>query len=85
MKTNKFIGIIQPKYSKNKFDSSNDLFRVDALKITSFEKTDGRFLIELKGVIRFDITKEIESQKNIVNVKYLIINIMMILLKKRRN
>ena len=65
MKTNKFIGIIQPKYSKNKFDSSNDLFRVGCLgKITSFEKTDdGRFLIELKGVIRFDITKEIESQK----------------------
>ena len=33
-------------------------------KNKSFKETDdGRFLIELKGVIRFDITKEIKSQK----------------------
>ena len=65
MKTNKFIGIIQPKNSKDKFDTSNDLYSVGCLgKITSFKEIeDGRFLIELKGVIRFDITKEIKSQK----------------------
>ena len=33
-------------------------------KITSFKETnDGRFLIELKGVIRFKIIKEIKSNK----------------------
>ena len=34
-------------------------------KITSFKEiTDNRFLIELKGIIRFQITKEIQSTKN---------------------
>ena len=33
-------------------------------KITSFnEANDGRYLIELKGMIRFEIIKEINSQK----------------------
>ena len=33
-------------------------------KIISFKETDdGRFLIELKGVIRFDIEKEVKSEK----------------------
>ena len=65
MRTNKLIGIIQPKNSTNKFDTPNDLYRVGCLgKIKSFKETDdGRFLIELKGVIRFDIIKEIKSQK----------------------
>ena len=67
MKSNKFIGIIQPKNIKNKPDISNDLYRVGCLgKITSFkESDDGRFLIELKGIIRFNILNEIESKKKI--------------------
>ena len=65
MKSNKFIGIIQPKNLKNKSIISNDLYRVGCLgKIISFKETDdGRFLIELKGVIRFDIEKEVKSKK----------------------
>jgi Lon protease-like protein len=33
-------------------------------KITSFKETDdGRYLIDLKGIIRFKILKEIQSNK----------------------
>ena len=65
MKSNKFIGIIQPKNIKNKLNISNDLYRVGCLgKIMSFRETeDKRFLIELKGIIRFNILNEIESKK----------------------
>ena len=65
MKSNKFIGMIQPRNIKNKLDISNDLYRVGCLgKIMSFKETDdGRFLIELKGIIRFNILKEINSKK----------------------
>ncbi len=65
IKSNKFIGMIQPRNIKNKLDISNDLYRVGCLgKIMSFKETDdGRFLIELKGIIRFNILKEIESKK----------------------
>ncbi len=65
MKNNKFIGMIQPK--KLKTESSNEikLHDIGCLgKITSFkESDDGRFLIELKGIIRFKIKKEIFSGK----------------------
>ena len=64
MRSNKLIGMIQPKISKD-----NSLFpalhQVGCLgKIVSFkESEDGRFLIELKGIIRFQITHEIKSNK----------------------
>ncbi len=63
MKTNKFIGMIQPKNPKNK--NSLDLYSVGCLgKIISFKETeDKRYLIELKGITRFEIIKEIESEK----------------------
>ena len=62
MKTNKLVGMIQPK-------SSNDNQKLPILhdigclgKITSFKETDdGRYLIELKGLIRFQIIKEVNS------------------------
>ena len=65
MKSNKFIGIIQPKNNKDKVSSNNNLHDVGCLgKIISFKETDdGRFLIELKGVIRFNVIREIESKK----------------------
>ena len=65
MKSNKFIGIIQPKHNKDKIPSNNNLHDVGCLgKIISFKETDdGRFLIELKGVIRFNVIREIESKK----------------------
>ena len=65
MKSNKFIGMIQPKNNKNEMQSKIQLYDIGCLgKITSFkESEDGRFLIELKGLIRFQILKEIEKQK----------------------
>ena len=66
MKTNKYIGMIQPKISK-KLDNSElpTLHKIGCLgKITSFKETDdGRYLIDLKGIIRFEIKKEIETNK----------------------
>ena len=59
MKSNKFIGMIQPKTT---VDAKNipDLHDVGCLgKITSFRETeDGRYLIELKGILRFKKIKE---------------------------
>ena len=64
MQSNKLIGMIQPKNFKNE-NQNPDLHDIGCMgKITMFEKTnDGRFLIELKGIIRFEITKEIKSEK----------------------
>ena len=66
MKSNKFIGMVQPKTLKN-FDNSKlpVLHKIGCLgKITSFKETsDGRYLIELKGIIRFEIKKEIHPGK----------------------
>ena len=64
MKSNKLIGLIQPK--KNIDDlSAPILHNIGCLgKITSFKETeDGRYLIELKGLIRFEIMKEVETTK----------------------
>jgi Lon protease-like protein len=62
MKTNKLVGMIQPKTS-NEVKTSPALYDIGCLgKITSFKDTDdGRYLIELKGLIRFQILKEINS------------------------
>ena len=64
MKSNKFIGMIQPKKSE-KNPIIPDLHEIGCLgKISSFKETDdGRYLIELKGLIRFKIIKEINSNK----------------------
>ena len=63
MKTNKLIGLIQPK--KNKTNSIPDLYEVGCLgKIANFKNTsDGRYLINLKGLSRFKITQEINTNK----------------------
>tara|TARA_Y100000389_G_scaffold168788_1_gene174654 strand:+ start:1561 stop:2205 length:645 start_codon:yes stop_codon:yes gene_type:complete len=63
MRTNKLIGMIQPKNLDN--DGVPVLHDIGCLgKITSFKETDdGRYLIELRGIIRFQIVKEIHSQK----------------------
>ncbi len=63
VKSNKFIGMVQPK--KNKDNDNIKLHDVGCLgKISSFvESDDGRFLIELKGIIRFEIMKEIKNNK----------------------
>ena len=65
MKSNKYIGMIQPKNLKTNNIDSKDLYNVGCLgKITTFKDSDdGRFLIELKGIIRFEIIKEIYNEK----------------------
>ena len=64
MKSNKFIGMIQPKTSNIK-QIKPELHDVGCLgRITSFRETeDGRFLIELKGLIRFRKIKELSTEK----------------------
>ena len=63
MKTNKLIGMVQPKNLTN--SDMSGLYNVGCLgKIISFKETeDNRYLIELKGIIRFEIVKEIETNK----------------------
>ena len=64
MKSNKIVGMIQPKTSNIK-KTRPELYEVGCLgKITSFRETeDGRFLIELKGILRFEKILEINSDK----------------------
>ena len=63
MKENKLIGLIQPK--NNNINTILDLHETGCLgKITSFRDTsDGTYLIELNGLTRFKITKEIKNNK----------------------
>ena len=63
LNTNKMIGLIQPK--KNKDNTIPVLHEVGCLgKITSFRDTsDGRYLIDLNGLSRFKIMKEIKNNK----------------------
>ena len=65
MNSNKFIGMIQPRTVKNTVTEIKDLHQIGCLgKITNFKEIkDGRFLIELKGLIRFKTIKEIGSNK----------------------
>ena len=65
MKSNKFIGMIQPLKSRNENNDQPDLHKIGCLgKITSFRETnDGRYLIELKGIIRFQTIEEIKTKK----------------------
>ena len=63
MKNDKMIGLIQPK--KEEGNSTPSLHEVGCMgKITNFKDTlDGRYLIELTGISRFKIIKEIKSDK----------------------
>ncbi len=73
MKSNKLIGMIQPKNSNNQ-DEIPELHQVGCVgKITSFRETkDGRYLIELKGVTRFKSVKELDTltKYRILEVNY---------------
>ena len=62
MKTDRIIGMIQPKKQKDKIPQ---LYNVGcAGKITSFNETeDGRYLIVINGISRFKILKEINNNK----------------------
>ena len=73
MKSDKLIGMIQPKNSNNT-NIEPELHQVGCLgKITSFRETeDGRFLIELKGLIRFKKVKEFitENKYRVLEVNF---------------
>ena len=63
MKSDKLIGMIQPKISGNIGEPPN-LFDIGCVgKIITFKETDDkRYLIELKGLIRFQAINEIKSE-----------------------
>jgi Lon protease-like protein len=66
MKSDKLVGMIQPKNLKETIkDYAPQLHEIGCMgKITSFKETDdSRFIIELKGIIRFKIVNEIKSNK----------------------
>ena len=65
MSSNKLIGIIQPLSQNSVNQEDINLHQVGCLgKIVSFKETeDNRYLIELKGLIRFEILNEIKSKK----------------------
>ena len=73
MRTNKLIGMIQPKSSSYQ-KVQPELHNVGCVgKITSFRETeDGRYLIELKGVARFKSVKELDTvtKYRILHVNY---------------
>ena len=72
MKTNRIIGMIQPRKTGDL--KKPDLYEVGcAGKITSFNETeDGRYLVVLNGITRFKINKEVVTDKlyRICNVDY---------------
>ena len=65
MKSNKLIGMIQPISIQEDQNSKPKLHNIGCLgKITSFKETeDGRYLIDLKGLIRFETLNEVNSNK----------------------
>jgi Lon protease-like protein len=73
MKSNKIIGMIQPKFSNNE-EEIPILHEVGCIgKITSFRQTkDGRYLIELKGLVRFKSISELKTEKKyrVLEVNY---------------
>ena len=63
IKTNRMIGMIQPKGMSN--SKKPELYKVGCLgKISSFNETeDGRYVILLNGITRFNVVEEIDNGK----------------------
>ena len=63
MKSNRYIGMIQPKKTGDL--KKPDLYEIGCVgKITSFNETeDGRYLIVLNGLCRYKIINEVSSNK----------------------
>ena len=63
IKSNRIIGMIQPKGLSN--PKKTELFKVGCLgKISSFNETeDGRYVIVLSGITRFNIVDEVDNRK----------------------
>jgi Lon protease-like protein len=72
MGTNRMIGMIQPneKNVKNITDATSLYKTGCAGKITEFSETaDGRYLIKLSGIARFDVAEEISGNRGYRRVK----------------
>ena len=65
MSSNKLLGMIQPKSKNEENKEAPELYQIGCMgKITAFKETDDkRYLIELKGLIRFQIFKEVNTNK----------------------
>ena len=65
IKSDKLIGMIQPKILKRENQELPELYSVGCMgKIVNLQKTDDeRYLIELKGLIRFNLIDEIVTKK----------------------
>ena len=66
MSSNKLVGMIQPKIQREVNQNYEpELHQIGCMgKITSFKETqESRYLIEIKGIIRFKILKEFQSDK----------------------
>ena len=63
MKSNRMLGMIQPKKSGEL--KKPDLYKIGCMgKITSFNETeDGRYLIVINGISRFKVINEINGNK----------------------
>ena len=63
IKTNRMIGMLQPKGMSN--SKKPELYKVGCLgKISSFNETeDGRYVILLNGITRFNVVEEIDNGK----------------------
>ena len=63
IKSNRMIGMLQPKGVSN--SKKPELFKVGCLgKISSFNETeDGRYVIVLSGITRFNVVEEIDNGK----------------------
>ena len=63
IKSDRMIGMVQPKRSGN--PKKPDLYNVGCLgKITNFNETDdGRYVIVLNGITRFNIVEELNNKK----------------------
>jgi Lon protease-like protein len=62
MQTHRVVGMVQPRHDKDP-SPAPALYRTGCIgQITNFAETDdGRFLITLTGVCRFDIVEELEA------------------------
>ena len=70
MNSDKLIGMIQPKNSTSN-RSLDELHNIGCLgKITRFEETeDGRYMVDLKGLIRFKIIQKVKLNKKYIKYK----------------
>lgn len=63
MQTDRVIGMLQPRHDTSQPGLEPEIFKVGCVgRVSGFSETpDGRYLITLAGVCRFDVVEEIET------------------------